>query len=212
MGKVDKDGVPFAEDRRNYWDERWAAEGDIFGLEPNRFVFEALGDVPPGKVLDLGAGQGRNAVWLATRGHEVTAVDLSSVATDRAEELARRVGVRIHGIATDLGTWKPPSQAFDVVLLSYLHVEPVLRANIHAGAVASVVPGGMLFLVAHHRDNLEHGVGGPQLPELLVDEEALAADFIGLEIERNETVTRPVEGSDVPAIDIVLMARAPAGP
>jgi SAM-dependent methyltransferase len=203
----DSSGVPLDPDRQRYWNERYAAEGDVWGLEPNRFVAAALGDVPPGRALDLGAGQGRNAVWLAKKGHQVTAVDLSSVAIDRARQLAVGAGVTIDALVADLNDWEPEPEVFDLVLLSYLQFATPLRSRVHAMARHALSPGGTLFVVAHHRDNLGHGVGGPQVEELLFTETQLAADFRDLDVVMLETVLRPVDGADRPAIDVVMRAR-----
>ena len=201
----DVDGVPLEEDRRRYWNERYAAEVDPFGIEPNQFVAAELGDHDPATVLDLGSGQGRNAVWLASRGHDVTAVDISSVAMDRALELADSAHVTITPVVADLTEWTP-SHRYDIVLLSYIQVEPATRRLIHTAAAGALAPGGTLLVIAHHSANIEHGVGGPQVPELLFDEGDLREDFAALEITNCQQVLREVEGSDPPAIDVLLVA------
>jgi SAM-dependent methyltransferase len=197
--------------RQGMWNDRYRSEGLIYGAEPNQFVAGALTDLPPGRALDLACGQGRNAVWLAQQRHEVTAVDYSEVALDHATALAEAVGVEVDFVHADLMTWSPPTAAFDLVLLSYLHLPAAARAAVHRTAVDSLAPGGTLFLVAHHRDNLEGGVGGPQDPSVLYDEAQLAADFADLVVERNERVLRHVVKEDVEgdAIDVLVLARKP---
>jgi len=206
MATSDRDGVPLDPDRQRYWDERYAEEGDLWGSAPNRFVVAELSELEPGRALDLGAGQGRNAVWLAGRGHRVTAVDLSAVAIDRTRDLAARIGVPIEAYVADLNEWEPNVGGFELVLLSYLQLAPALRSRVHRLAVNALADGGTLFLVAHHRDNLEYGVGGPQVEEFLFDEPELAEDFSTLDVTKLERALRPVEGADRPAIDIVLKA------
>jgi SAM-dependent methyltransferase len=203
---------PTPEERRAYWDERFAADRTVFGVEPNRFVAERLAGLPPGRVLDLGAGQGRNAVWLTLQGHRVTAVDLSPVAGDQTREAAVAAGVEVEVVTADLTVWHPPPGSFDLVLLSYLQLVAEQRTVVHATAVDALAPGGILFLVAHHADNLEHGVGGPQIAQVLYTEADLAADFAALEIVTLERVLRPATtASGVPgeAIDVLLTARRP---
>lgn len=194
------------------WDERYSTRGFVFGAEPNRFVVDALAGLPPGRVLDLGSGQGRNAVWLSRQGHEVTAVDLSPVATAQARRLAEEAGVAVRLIAADLMSWEPEPGGFDLVLLSYLQLGPAMREAVHAKAVRALARGGMVLLIAHHLDNLEHGVGGPQSADHLYTEQQLRADFAELTIERLERVRRPVERDDVTgeAIDVLLIARREA--
>ncbi|CAN5376049.1 MAG: class I SAM-dependent methyltransferase [Acidimicrobiia bacterium] len=204
--------LPTPEGRRAYWDDRFGGDRTVFGQEPNRFVAEYLAGLAPCSVLDLGAGQGRNAVWLATQGHRVTAVDLSPIAGEQTRAAATAAGVEVETVTADLTTWAPPGNAFDLVLLSYLQLVPEQRAVVHAAAASAVAPGGMVFLIAHHADNLEHGIGGPQIPDVLFVEADLAADFSAFDIERLGPVRRPVavEGGTVDAIDIVMIARRPA--
>ncbi len=191
------------------WDERYSTQGYVFGIEPNRFVSQELSGLAPRRVLDLGSGQGRNAVWLAAQGHDVTAVDLSPVATEQATRLAEESGVTVDFVAADLTTWEPEPAGFDLVLLSYLQLVPEKRSLVHGKAVRALAPGGTLFLIAHHLDNLEHGVGGPQSPEYLYTEDELRKDFVALTIERLDRVLRPVDraGMSGEAIDILLIAR-----
>lgn len=196
---------------QGFWDERYATEGMLWGAEPNAVVAEIAADLPAGTVLDLACGQGRNAVWLAQQGHEVTGIDLSPVAVEQARRLAEDVGVVVDLTTGDVTEWDPAGRTWDLVLLSYLQIPFADRTVAHAKAVAAVAPGGTLLLIAHHRDNLDDGVGGPQAPEVLYTEEQLAADFADLEILRNETVTRPVERDDLQgtAIDVLVLATRP---
>jgi SAM-dependent methyltransferase len=202
-----------SDDARQRWDERYANKGSVFGAEPNRFVAEHVAGLSPSRVLDLGSGQGRNAVWLALQGHTVTAVDLSQVATEQAREFAAEAGVDAYFIAADLLTWEPEPESFDLVLLSYLQLPKAARQTVHAMALRSLAPGGTVFLIAHHRANLERGVGGPPSPEVLFTEEEIGADFADCEIVRLEEVLRPVDvdGEKHEAIDVLLIARKPVG-
>ncbi len=196
------------DDRRAYWNERYAAQGDVFGVTPNEFVEAELAAAPAGRVLDLGCGQGRNAVWLASLGHDVTGVDQSDVAIDQARATAAQAGVDVEFLVADLVEWEPETQAYDIVLLSYLQLDEARRVIAHRKAVAALAPGGTLFLVAHHPRNLTEGYGGPQSPEVLAAEEELASDFAALRIERNEQVDRFVtrDGETHRAIDVILVA------
>ncbi|MGD2051087.1 MAG: class I SAM-dependent methyltransferase [Acidimicrobiia bacterium] len=206
FGTIDRD------EYRRRWDDRYAARGMAFGVDPNVCVAEVLAGLPPGRALDLGSGQGRNAVWLARQGHEVVAVDLSEVGTAQAAAWAQNAGLAIRFVAADLLTWEPEAEAFDIVLLSYLQLPPAARAVIHAKAIRALAPGGTLLLIAHHLDNLEGGVGGPSSPDVLYTEEEMADDFSRLAIARNEQVVRHVEGDDQvgDAIDILVLAHKPA--
>lgn len=195
-------------DRRSYWNERYSEDPGRFGDEPNQFVVSVLSGLPPGAALDVGCGRGRNAVWLASLGYRVTAVDISDVGIAYGRALAAKRGVEVTWVRTDFDEWDPPSAGFDLVLLSYLHFPPDLRIRTHARAAGALVAGGRLVLVAHHTENLEHGVGGPDDPDVLYNEQILAADFAGLDVERNERVYREVEvdGATVTAIDALFVA------
>ena len=197
--------------QRDLWNERYQQRGAVWGVGPNQFVADRLAGEHPCRVLDLGSGQGRNAVWLAQQGHQVTAVDVSDTATAQAAEIAAEAGVVVEFIAADLQTWQPDAGSFDIVVLAYLQAPPGLRKAIHAKAVRALAPGGRVFVVAHHRDNLEHGIGGPPMIEVLFDEETVAADFDGFEIVENNRVVRRVEKDDVSgdALDLVFIATKP---
>lgn len=193
-------------DRRRYWNERYREDPRRFGDEPNIFVAEILGDVPVGRVLDVASGRGRNAVWLAARGHDVTAIDISDVGIETGRTMAEAHGVRVNWVHGDFLDWEVPEHAFDVVLLSYLQLPPADRKKAHARAIRALADGGLLVLVAHHAANLDEGFGGPDDPAVLYDEETLAADFAGLSVERSERVLRAVDGP-VDAIDVVFVGR-----
>jgi len=200
-----------ADAMRVVWDERYSEAGQLWGLEPNRFLVEVAEDLPRGSVLDLGCGQGRNSVWLASRGFEVTGLDLSPVAVEQGARFAEDVGVDVEFASADITTWRPEGRTWDVVLLSYIHLPEAGRMKVHATAVESLAPGGRVIVIAHHLDNLEHGVGGPPYPELLLTEDLLREDFADLEIDRCESVLRPVDKDGVTgtAIDVLMVARKP---
>jgi SAM-dependent methyltransferase len=193
-------------DRRNYWNARYRKDPRRFGDEPNVFVAEILGGAAPGRVLDVASGRGRNAVWLASRGHEVTAIDISDVGIETGRAIAESRGVRVEWVHEDFLSWDVPERAFDIVLLSYLQLPPEDRKEAHGRAVAALADEGRLVLVAHHKANIEEGFGGPDDPAVLYDEDILASDFASLSAERNERVLRPVDGS-IDAIDIVFVGR-----
>lgn len=199
------------DDRRSYWNERYAERGTLWGAEANQFVVRYLSDLPPGRVLDLASGQGRNAVWLAARGHSVTAVDISDVAAKQAGEVAAEAGVEVDFVTADLLNWEPDQAAFDLVLLSYLQVPAELRRAVHDKAIRAVAPGGVVFVIAHHLENLDQGVGGPPDPDVLFTEDQLAGDFADLDVEILERVLRHIETEEAggDAIDVAMLARKP---
>lgn len=186
------------------WDERYAASDRVWSTGPNREVAAIVGDWPPGRAVDLGAGEGRHALWLAERGWQVSAVDFSSVGIERGREEGRHRGVDVDWVVADVTSWEPPAgTTFDLVLVAYLHVPEDVFSRL--GQWLS--PGGALVVVGHALRNLTEGVGGPQDPSILHTTEQLRAAAKGLEVERCEEVLRPTDAGD--AIDVVLVARRP---
>jgi SAM-dependent methyltransferase len=200
---------------RNAWNERYRAADLVWGTEPNRFVAEALADrVPVGRALDLACGEGRNAIWLARRGWQVTAVDLSDVAIERARKLAAAEKLEVDWVCADLASYESDPEAFALVVISYLQVPMDARRSVLSRAASALAPGGELFMIGHARRNLTDGVGGPRDPAVLWDPDEIRAelDAAGFRVERCEEVIRPVEGDGAvrEAIDVLAEARRPS--
>lgn len=194
------------------WDRRYASAELVWGRPPNQFVAAEFADAPAGRALDLGAGEGRNAIWLASRGWQVTAVDFSSVAVDKGRRLAEQAKVTIDWQVADVLRYQPPAAAFDLVLIAYLQLPAAELAQVLARAADALAPGGVLFAVGHDRTNLTDGVGGPQDPAVLYDLDTLAAQLRerdGMAVERAERVRRTVTTADGErqAIDTLIRAR-----
>lgn len=184
------------------WDERYAASDLVWSAEPNQFVVSLTEDLPPGSAVDLGAGEGRNALWLAEKGWAVTAVDFSTAAVDRGR--ARQGGDRVDWQVADVTAYEPADR-FDLVLLCYLHLPRQVMRRVLDHAASWVAPGGHLVVVGHAVRNLTDGVGGPQERDRLQDEDMLAEAAQALVVERLEEVERHTPNGT--AIDVVLRAR-----
>ena len=202
--------------QRATWNERYEGVPLVWGAEPNRFVAEAYADRPAaGRVLDLGCGEGRNAIWLARRGWRVTAIDLSDVAIERARSRAEREELEIEWIRADIAEFESEAQAFAVVLIAYLHLPAAERREALRLAASALAPGGELFLIGHARRNLEEGVGGPPDASVLYDATEIGAELreLGLRVERCEEVLRAVDGEQGrrQAIDLLVRARSSGG-
>jgi SAM-dependent methyltransferase len=156
------------------WDERYAAAELVWSAAPNEFVATHLADLPPGRALDLAAGEGRNAIWLARRGWDVTAADFSQVALDKGRQVAGDTAVR--WVCADATAWAEAS-AYDLVVLAYLQLPEAQRRAAVRAAFAALVPGGTFFLVAHDTTNLTEGTGGPQDPAVLMSADDVLADL-----------------------------------
>lgn len=192
------------------WDERYSGPDLVWGAGPNRFVAEELGDLPPGRAIDLGCGEGRNAIWLAERGWKVTGVDFSAAGLDRAARLAAGRDVSADWVQADLTCYQPEPGGFDLVLIAYLQLPSADLAGVFRAAATAVAPGGTLFVVGHDRDNLTRGHGGPQDPALLYTPGMVTAELGGLAVRRAGQVTRPVPGAQRAAIDTLVRAERPA--
>ena len=168
------------------WNARYGKAELVWGVAPNRFVAAELGDVSPGRALDLACGEGRNAVWLAERGWSVTGIDFSDVAIERARRQAAERGVDVTFELGDVLRAPLTGEGFDLVLLAYVQLPPPERRALLQRAVEALAGGGTFLLVGHDLRNHADGHGGPSDPSLLwtVAEisEVLAAG--GLTIER----------------------------
>lgn len=189
----------------NAWDERYRSDERVWSAEPNRWVAREAGDLRPGRALDLAAGEGRNAVWLASRGWRVDALDFSPVAVRRIETTAEHYRETVHATVADVTRHDPDEGAYDLVLISYLHLPGPEMQGVLERACRAARPGGTLLLVGHDVSNLEHGVGGPQDVRVLSSVEQVTAtwgrcaDIVVAEVAR-----RPVE--DAVALDTVVRA------
>lgn len=181
------------------WDQRYAASDLVWSRDPNQFVAGELAGLASGTAVDLGAGEGRNALWLASRGWSVTAVDFSQVALDKGARLAGDLELDgdVTWVCADATTWSPP-EPVDLVVVAYLQVPAEDRRRAVRSAVTMLRTGGTLLLVAHDSTNLTEGTGGPQDPTVLMTAEDVVADLDGLEVEvvRAERVAREVSSSD----------------
>ncbi len=191
------------------WNERYAGKEFVWSVEPNRFVAELTAELPPGRAIDLAGGEGRNGVWLATRGWDATVVDFSRAGLDKATRLAEAESVTVTTVCADLTRWSPAPDAYDLVLHVYLHLPAEQRAQVYAAGTAAVAPGGHFVLIGHDRSNVEYGYGGPPYPEILATPDEVVGALDGFEISRSEVAERPVQTDDGEriALDTLVMAR-----
>jgi len=197
---------------RHQWDDRYASTELVWTAEANRFVVEELAGLAAGRALDLGAGEGRNAIWLAERGWQVTAVDFSAVGLAKAAKLADGRGVTgVRWVQADLREYRPEQAAYDLALLAYVHLPPDEFTALLATAASALAPGGTLLVIGHDVDNISRGHGGPQDPLVLHRVDSVVAALPGLTIHRADQARRAVltgEGERV-AIDTVVRAQRP---
>jgi SAM-dependent methyltransferase len=186
------------------WDERYAAAGTatVWSVGPNQFVERELAGLRPGRALDLAGGEGRNALWLADRGWEVTAVDFSLTGLDKGREAQARHergrDLHIDWVHGDVLELEPGPVGYDLVLIAYLQL-PVdeMRTAVRVG-FSALSPGGTFFVVGHDSSNLAEGTGGPQDPDVLYTAEDVLAALDGerFEVEIADRVARVVSVDD----------------
>jgi SAM-dependent methyltransferase len=185
----------------------------VWSQEPNEFVVEYLLDLPTGKMLDLGGGEGRNALWFASRGWHVENSDFSAVAVGKFLQRAEHEGLTELCTGTVVDATNPEScvtKPVDLAMMAYLQIPAADLAAAIATSAQSLRSGGTLFGVWHARENLEHGYGGPPSPELnpTQDELRTACEALGLNVHtlalRDRFFTSG--GEERKAIDAVLLA------
>ena len=210
------DGVP---DSVAAWEERYAGTGDaIWSGNPNEALVAAVGSLPAGSVLDVGCGEGADAIWLAEHGWEATGIDLSQTAVDRAAEAAGAKGITASFEVADVSSWCPAGSnsgeehphrgGYDLVIGCFLHTRlPDTREELVGRSAEHVAPDGRLLLISHaqmppwaknHDEELGHGLGHHH------ERVSPNGDFALLiggsparwEIELGELRTREVEGPD----------------
>jgi SAM-dependent methyltransferase len=199
-----------------FWDARYSSAHSLWSGNPNRQLVTEAAGLAPGTALDAGAGEGADAIWLAERGWQVTAVDVSGVALGRAAGHAAKAGdevaARIRWQREDLREWIPPERAYDLVTSQYLHLPGTLRSTLFAWLAAAVRDGGTLLIVGHHPMDLETTLQRPNHPELMFTGDDLVSEIggDGWEIVTNvaaERETTDPDGRPVTAHDTVFRAR-----
>lgn len=176
----------------NQWDERYGAGEYVYGQEPNDFLVSVAGRIPRGKVLSLADGQGRNGVYLAGLGHQVTGVDSSAIGLEMARQLALERGVRIETIVADLADFDLGRECWDGIVSIFCHLPPPVRKDLLRRVVAALRPGGVFIMEAYSPAQLNFGTGGPSSVELLVPLSELKNELAGLRLDHAVEVERTV--------------------
>jgi len=188
--------------RAEEWDERYAEQRQ-WSAEPNALVGELLADLPPGDAVDLAAGEGRHALWLAGLGWHVTAVDFSDVGLSRGR--AQQGAGEVIWVTADVTAWSAEPESLDLVLVAYLHLAEADTTALFRRAVGWLRPGGRLLVLGHDVENVTAGVGGPQEPAILHSVDRLAPVAALLDVDRLEQVRRETPAGT--ALDTLLWGR-----
>jgi SAM-dependent methyltransferase len=163
------------------WDERYSAEEYAYGTEPNTFLTANFQHLPKGRVLSLAEGEGRNAVFLAQQGYDVTGVDGSEVGLAKAKALADSRGVAAHWVHADLADYELGVNAWDAIVSIFCPLPPAIRQALYRKVLAALKPGGVFLLEAYTPAQIQHGTGGGKSVELMQTAASLRAELPGLE-------------------------------
>ncbi|OCW57279.1 SAM-dependent methyltransferase [Hoeflea olei] len=198
------------------WDRKYDRADYVYGTAPSRFLLEQAQWLTPGlRALSLADGEGRNSVFLAQQGLDVTAVDSSGVALAKARRLAGARSVPVTFIHADLREWDWQPESYDLVVAIFIQfAEPALRDRIFKGMRRTLKPGGVLLLHGYTPRQLDFGTGGPSDAALLYTVEMLAEAFDGMAIERLEAYEAEIDegiGHSGRSALIDLVARKPVG-
>lgn len=167
------------------WDDRYRSLDQLWSGQPNPQLVTETADLPPGRALDIGSGEGADARWLAERGWLVVGVDFATVAIERASARLAVAGLadRVTWVHADVQQWVPPTGQFDLVTSHFLHLPADSRQLVFAHLVAAVAPGGTLLVVGHSASDIDAGSYQPDVPEMFFTAEEIAASLDPVEWE-----------------------------
>ncbi len=192
------------------WEQRYGRESYLYGTEPNDFLRESMPLLPTGTALCLAEGEGRNAVFLAEAGYEVSSVDLAEAGVRKTRRLAERQGVQVAAVAADLAEYELGFERWDLVVSIFAHMPPAIRGDLHRRVVASLKPGAAFLLEAYTPDQVGRGTGGPPSAELTMTLDVLRRELVPLEFTHAAELERSVlegDGHTGPGAVVQVIAR-----
>ena len=197
---------------RDMWEQRYGADEYIYGTEPNDFLRASVVELAPGRALCYAEGEGRNSVFLAEQGWQVSAIDLTEAGVAKTRRLAADRSVIVDAEVADLADYDLGENQWDLVVSIFAHMPPPIRTRIHNAMASALAPGGRLVLEAYTPDQIGRGTGGPPVPELTMTLDELQRDLIGLDIvhaaELERTVVEGPGHTGVGAVVQVIARRA----
>ncbi len=189
----------------SFWDKRYRSADEIWSGDPNPQLVAEVSGLMPGTALDVGCGEGADAVWLAERGWHVTAIDISGVALERARKAATNAPVseRIDWRQGDIATWTP-ERSYDLVSAQFMQLAPPLRDAVFRRLAAAVAIGGTLLIVGHHPSDLETTVRRPRMPGVLYTAEEIAGLLHPQAWETLVQAARPRDVTDASGAAVIV--------
>lgn len=163
----------------NFWDQRYSIEAYAYGEEPNKFITEEMAKLNPGRILFPAEGEGRNAVYAATQGWQVSAFDPSTEGRKKALQLAGKHNVEIDYRIASYDDINYLDDYFDCIVLVFAHMPANKRTAYHQKLAGFLKPGGSLILEGFSKEQLNYSSGGPQNLEMLFSEAEIQNDFSG---------------------------------
>ncbi len=167
----------------DHWNKRYSVEEYVYGKAPNEFFKAELEKISPGRILLPGEGEGRNAVFAASLGWEVDAIDQSEEAEKKALKLADEFGVKINYLLGDITSFPLKKDYYDAAALIFVHLPKELRNDFHGKLIFALKPGGKIILAAFDKEQINKNSGGPKETEMLYSLEDAVEDFIDLNFE-----------------------------
>ena len=198
-------------DAEQFWDQRFSQDEYYYGKLPNDFL-KAQAHVFPekGRLISLGEGEGRNAVFLAQQGFDVTALDSAQAGLDKTQALAKEKGVSVQPLFAHLKYYEFEPEAWDGVVNIFCHLPPAVRRHVHQNLKHTLKKGGIFLMEAYTPKQLEYGTGGPQNIDLLYDPDTIKNELDGLELLHFEEIERNIVegiGHDGPSMVLQVIAR-----
>ena len=180
-------------DTVEFWNATWSTMDHTF-VDHDELLVEHTRDLKPGRALDLGCGSGGNAVWLAKRGWQATAVDFSGVAIEKAKVRAAGSLVEVEFVVSDVTTYRP-NGLYNLITSFYIQLWPEQRAQMLSNAAEALAPGGRLIFVSHDRSSPPSGWSQEDLASL-TNLDDVVAELPGLRVERAEVVAESAAHSE----------------
>lgn len=178
---------------KEFWNERYAGEDFAYGTKPNEFLVSAAQHLKkPSDILTIGEGEGRNAVFLASKGHRVVATDQSDIGMAKAQKRAEKLGYAITTVVADLAAFDFGSERYDAIVSIFCHLPAELRKSVHSKIKAALRKGGIYIIESYSPDQLSYNSGGPKDASWLVTLDELKNEFVDFEWVHHASLVRDV--------------------